>query len=181
MRSLTADEQLPQVPARARPGGEAPEINAGVEPWAVTERMLAAPDGGRDEVTASSRPLGCSPDCSPSGHLPVPMRKPPTGEPDAGDPPVRFGGRGNRLNRFSLPLSTINCFGRRPLPRPMGCGWTNSRSATAPTNEALDFRTHEPMASALQPDTPATRGESTAFTASQTLTIRALDGHWSRR
>ena len=29
--------------------------------------------------------------------LPVPLRvKPPTGEPDAGDPPVRFGGRGGR-------------------------------------------------------------------------------------
>jgi hypothetical protein len=31
--------------------------------------------------------------------------KPPTGEPDAGDPHVRFGGRGDReLNRSSLPL-----------------------------------------------------------------------------
>jgi hypothetical protein len=28
-----------------------------------------------------------------------------TGEPDAGDPPVRFGGRGRRL---SLPLSQIH-------------------------------------------------------------------------
>src|SRR6185295_9694515 len=32
--------------------------------------------------------------------------RPPTGEPDAGDPHVRFGGRGGReLNRLSLPLS----------------------------------------------------------------------------
>src|SRR5271155_1368721 len=31
--------------------------------------------------------------------------KPPTGEPDAGNPPVRFGGRGDRLNRSFLPLS----------------------------------------------------------------------------
>ena len=65
------------------------------------------PRRGREEVAASSWSLGCSPDRSPSGHRPVPMRTPPTGEPDAGDPPVRFGGRGNRLSRFFLPLSLI--------------------------------------------------------------------------
>src|SRR5208337_4859751 len=32
---------------------------------------------------------------------------PPTGEPDAGDPPVRFGGRGS-VTTFSLPLSTFS-------------------------------------------------------------------------
>lgn len=32
------------------------------------------------------RPLG----------VPIPMRKPPTGEPCAGEPPTRFGGRGGR-------------------------------------------------------------------------------------
>jgi len=38
--------------------------------------------------------------------LPVPLRvKPPTGEPDAGDPPVRFGGRGGQ--KPSLPLSRL--------------------------------------------------------------------------
>ena len=30
--------------------------------------------------------------------------EPPTGEPDAGDLHVRFGGRGNEINRLSLPL-----------------------------------------------------------------------------
>jgi hypothetical protein len=33
------------------------------------------------------------------------MGEPLTGEPDAGQPPVRFGGRGNETNRVSLPLS----------------------------------------------------------------------------
>src|SRR5260370_34604843 len=33
--------------------------------------------------------------------------KSPTGEPDAGDPHVRFGGRGSESNRFSLPLSSV--------------------------------------------------------------------------
>jgi len=31
--------------------------------------------------------------------------KPPTGEPDAGKPPVRFGGRGS--DKLSLPLSGL--------------------------------------------------------------------------
>ena len=31
-----------------------------------------------------------------------------TGEPDAGDPPVRFGGRGRETNRLSLPLSAAS-------------------------------------------------------------------------
>src|SRR6516225_11465912 len=31
--------------------------------------------------------------------------KPPTGEPDAGKPPVRFGGRGS--DKLSLPLSVV--------------------------------------------------------------------------
>src|ERR1700675_2213049 len=34
----------------------------------------------------------------------------PTGEPDAGDPPVRFGGRGSETNRLSLPLSAKRSF-----------------------------------------------------------------------
>ena len=33
-----------------------------------------------------------------------------TGEPYAGNPPVRFGGRGGRENRSSLPLSTCYVF-----------------------------------------------------------------------
>ena len=40
----------------------------------------------------------------------VPMRKPPTGEPYAGKPPVRFGGRG----------------GREPIPTPIGRASLNS-------------------------------------------------------
>jgi hypothetical protein len=34
-------------------------------------------------------------------------REPLTGEPDAGNPPVRFGGRGN-ATAFSLPLSLVS-------------------------------------------------------------------------
>ena len=40
--------------------------------------------------------------------------KPLTGEPDAGNPPVRFGGRGGRvIARSSLPLSLLMCWSYR--------------------------------------------------------------------
>ena len=46
------------------------------------------------------------------------MEAPLTGEPDAGDPPVRFGGRGDRLSRASLPLSnTATVRGENVYPR----------------------------------------------------------------
>jgi hypothetical protein len=35
--------------------------------------------------------------------------KPPTGEPDAGDPPVRFGGRGDRDHSVPPPLYYTDC------------------------------------------------------------------------
>ncbi len=34
--------------------------------------------------------------CDPCVSEPIPMRKPPTGEPCAGEPHARFGGRGRR-------------------------------------------------------------------------------------
>src|SRR5260221_4882125 len=49
--------------------------------------------------------------------------QPPTGEPDAGEPPVRFGGRGDS-NQSSLPLSPERTTGPRiyrgavPTPSP---------------------------------------------------------------
>ena len=43
-------------------------------------------------------------DASPTSSEPIPMRKPLTGEPCAGEPLARFGGRGGRCP--SLPLST---------------------------------------------------------------------------
>src|SRR5215208_5927992 len=51
--------------------------------------------------------VGCSPKSQPTNRPSILSEvNPPTGEPDAGDPPVRFGGRGGReLNRLSLPLS----------------------------------------------------------------------------
>jgi len=40
---------------------------------------------------------------------PVPVRgKSSSGKPDAGKPPVRFGGRGTEINRSFLPLSFVS-------------------------------------------------------------------------
>jgi len=50
---------------------------------------------------------------------------PLTGEPDAGNPPVRFGGRG-KVNPLSLPLSV---FRQRPLNTTTGCGLSRSAAA----------------------------------------------------
>src|SRR5271157_4508833 len=42
--------------------------------------------------------------------------RPPTGEPDAGDPPVRFGGRGNRIQSvLPTPISLKLTYHRPPL------------------------------------------------------------------
>src|SRR5271170_3685963 len=48
------------------------------------------------QLRSSAREVNPVPDGALTG-------KPPTGKPDAGDPPVRFGGRGS-LSRLSLPL-----------------------------------------------------------------------------
>ena len=62
---------------------------------------------------------------SPPNREPLPMRKLPTGEPYAGKPPVRFGGRGGR-NAIPTPIAAARCPAnkakrppreRRPLPR----------------------------------------------------------------
>jgi len=52
--------------------------------------------------------------------------KPPTGEPDAGIPPVRFGGRGS-LCRLSLPLSERRILAQLDQPPPAGRARWNGR------------------------------------------------------
>src|SRR5688572_30527567 len=47
--------------------------------------------------------------------------KPPTGEPYAGDPPVRFGGRGSRTLSLPLSFSSVVVPPRRHERRPWNC------------------------------------------------------------
>ena len=72
---------------------------------------------------------------SPAGVPSAPYGvKPPTGEPDAGNPPVRFGGRGSQVgNWLSLPLS---------LRRPLFSGLRGDESL---------FSRHSPLAPAAGP------------------------------
>ena|SRR5437773_6831612 len=44
--------------------------------------------------------------CDPCVSEPIPMRKPPTGEPCAGEPHARFGGRGRR-EPFPTPYQSL--------------------------------------------------------------------------
>jgi hypothetical protein len=48
------------------------------------------------------------PNCCPCSGLSILAEvRPPTGEPDAGEPPVRFGGRGSGSSRSPYPLSRL--------------------------------------------------------------------------
>jgi len=107
--------EAPPVPARATQGAEARNWSW-VEAYVWTERMVSAwrtasrrtlvqSDGStiRAEPSHSSPMLGCSHFTQPSKRETLPMRKPSTGEPYAGKPPVRFGGRGGKPSR---PLSS---------------------------------------------------------------------------
>src|SRR5262249_28671866 len=46
------------------------------------------------------------PSCSLCAGASIPMRQPPTGEPCAGEPPARFGGRGGR-EPFPTPMHVV--------------------------------------------------------------------------
>ncbi len=105
------------VPATAKQAHDTrdPRQWGWVEPTGWSERMLAALVNG---VRGGKWPLAqCLLRCagafhhdrSPRPGAPIPMRKQPTGEPCAGDPLARFGGRGGE----SLPYPY--CAGRRGL------------------------------------------------------------------
>jgi hypothetical protein len=54
--------------------------------------------------------------CNPCVSEPIPMRKLPTGEPCAGEPHARFGGRGRR-KPFPTPIAEGEIYG--PIARAM--------------------------------------------------------------
>ncbi len=95
-----------------RPIGSTPKL--GAEPRVWTARLLAALDkrgqrrhGNRPEHQCRLAAAGAEPGLfackAPMTRPPVLSQvRPPTGEPDAGDPHVRFGGRGSRT-QSALP------------------------------------------------------------------------------
>src|SRR6266568_1394872 len=82
----------------------------------VAAGALEAPRQAREREgygpTKLAEPLVCGSRVADFGSCPcvygdnLTIKHPLTGEPDAGDPPVRFGGRGS-ANTFSLPLFLI--------------------------------------------------------------------------
>ena len=109
------DQRPTTVPFAATPDGQPPTIKAWAKLSVWTERMLTTlkqgVEGGRWSSAMAQRLLS-SPGAlqlkrSPCGLLSILSQvKPLTGEPDAGNPPVRFGGRGGwNPNQPSLPLS----------------------------------------------------------------------------
>jgi len=86
-----------------RPIGSTPKL--GAEPQVWTARMLAALETGvKDGKPAAFAGPGLSACRTPMFSSPVLLQvKPSTGEPDAGDPHVRFGGGGSKPIGSSYP------------------------------------------------------------------------------
>jgi hypothetical protein len=101
------------VPVKAKQAESAPSQWAWVDRAIWTERMLAALGNGVKGSKWSHAVAECllrktgivHHDASPNMSEPTPMRKPLTGEPCAGEPQARFGGRGGRES-FSTPIKT---------------------------------------------------------------------------
>ena len=111
-----SESQAPVVPKAATQGAEAHRTWVEASVW--NERMLAAlkngVKGGKwfsliDKVSSALAkyilrgPGTVHHGCSLGAGEPIPMRKPPTGEPCAGEPHARFGGRGRR-EPFPTPI-----------------------------------------------------------------------------
>src|SRR6476620_6276718 len=108
------------MPQRAAHGAEARCMIAGAEAAVWTERMLSAlVNGVKGGKKKRPRPQSAVAQCllrraravrtSPSlGRCETAsMKKPPTGEPYAGKPPVRFGGRGGASHPDPYPLEAV--------------------------------------------------------------------------
>jgi hypothetical protein len=100
-----ARKRAPTVPFGARRDAE---VHARV--WTASERPCGARgagagngvNAGHTRVLRRDDPV-LRPEWDRARRVTPPMRKPPTGEPYAGKPPVRFGGRGGR-QPFPTPI-----------------------------------------------------------------------------
>ena len=95
-----------EVPARAKQAEPAAPEWEWVDRNIWTERMLAAPGNGVKGNEYFAKIGAIHHDKRPNGSEPIPMRKPQSGEPCAGEPHARFGGRGGR-EPFSTPIKLL--------------------------------------------------------------------------
>jgi hypothetical protein len=112
VRTKRAEQRLAGVPFPAKQAREARWL--WVEPSVWSKRMLTALDKGVKEPILS-RPWVVFSCHSPRSDLSILFEvRPPTGEPDAREPHVRFGGgRSRDLNQPLLPLSEEKTIQRR--------------------------------------------------------------------
>ena len=109
---MTGEGQESSVSAeQATQGTEAAQVRSlwWAEASIWTDRMASALGNGvKGGRTPSSRTLGCHPDNS-SGHREMLSKKEPvTGEPYAGKPHVRFGGRGGASLPYPYQASRLS-------------------------------------------------------------------------
>ncbi len=135
-----------------RPIGSTPKLDA--EPRVWTARLLAALDkrgqrrqGNRpehqcrlDAAVAEPGLFACK---APMTRLPVLSQvRPPTGEPDAGDPHVRFGGRGSRTqSALPTPITAPPLRSSQAVAIPYQSGKSPYRSAIGPGLRRGDDKT----------------------------------------
>ena len=106
------ESKAPTVPARAKQGADNHAQNGSwVEASVWKERMLAALGNGvkGDKGYLLRWTGGVHRSHCPWTGEPIPMRKPPTGEPCAGEPHARFGGRGGPTP-FPTPIGRVRTF-----------------------------------------------------------------------
>jgi len=128
---------------RAVPPGTLVASVTGLKPAIDLLNMLATPLGCKAILVALAGPVRSL--CVVPVQSVNPLRgEPPTGKPDAGDPPVRFGGRGDGQPLLPIPIQG----GLRPQmstlesPSPLGRGlglssarWPSPRVRSTPLNK----------------------------------------------
>ena len=108
------------VPFGAIPAGEPPSVVEWANRSVWTDCMLETLHCGvRGGKCLLRRTWAAQPWCRPYSARPILSEvRPPSGKPYAGEPPVRFGGRGDRTQ--SVLPTPINCQGRKPLDEQHG-------------------------------------------------------------
>jgi len=114
------------VPAtrRATPAGDVQARWDWTEPTVWTPRMRTALDRGVKGATCFTEHWVVLRTCSPSFRPSVLFEvRPPTGEPCAGEPHARFGGRGGQATGLPYPYRTSLYLVWSPAFRRVGCSY----------------------------------------------------------
>jgi hypothetical protein len=113
-------------------GAKKAEEICGRWPWMErsvwSERLLAGSENGVEVAEAILRGSGFQSEDSTKPPQPISIKRPPTGKPDAGKPPVRFGGRGEVQTLVPTPIKQ-GCWNSRAV---WSSGFSRFSSARGP-------------------------------------------------